>query len=170
MRAPAELLAGYYHAVHKVTLEYVARRDRRGPGAHRRRDWDPPVTASARLVSIIDDCAQHLGQAAYVQGILPAGNLTGVEPRVRATSQPMFNMSPRRHGQTPFRCRTILNPATGAVAGEVRWTNPADVPPSPPGCAQLNANGSSAERRAAPRCWPASRCGWVSTAARSKSC
>jgi hypothetical protein len=31
--------------------------------------WDPPVTASARLVSIVDDCAQHLGQAAYVQGI-----------------------------------------------------------------------------------------------------
>jgi hypothetical protein len=32
-------------------------------------NWDPPVTASARLVSIIDDCAQHLGQAAYVLGI-----------------------------------------------------------------------------------------------------
>jgi hypothetical protein len=31
--------------------------------------WNPPVTASARLVSIIDDCAQHLGQAAYVRGI-----------------------------------------------------------------------------------------------------
>jgi Protein of unknown function (DUF664) len=27
------------------------------------------VTASARLVSILDDCAQHLGQAAYVRGI-----------------------------------------------------------------------------------------------------
>ena len=34
-------------------------------------NWDPPVTASARLVSIIDDCAQHLGQAAYVRGIAP---------------------------------------------------------------------------------------------------
>jgi hypothetical protein len=31
--------------------------------------WVPPVTASARLVSSIDDCAQHLGQAAYVLGI-----------------------------------------------------------------------------------------------------
>ena len=29
--------------------------------------WNPPVTASVRLVSIIDDCAQHLGQAAYVR-------------------------------------------------------------------------------------------------------
>jgi Protein of unknown function (DUF664) len=27
------------------------------------------VTASARLVSIVDDGAQHLGQAAYVRGI-----------------------------------------------------------------------------------------------------
>jgi hypothetical protein len=34
--------------------------------------WNPPVTASARLVSIIDDCAQHLGQAAYVRGIVGA--------------------------------------------------------------------------------------------------
>ena len=31
--------------------------------------WTPPVTASARLVSIVDDAAQHLGQAAYVRGI-----------------------------------------------------------------------------------------------------
>ena len=32
-------------------------------------NWDPPVTASVRLVSIFDDCMQHLGQAAYVRGI-----------------------------------------------------------------------------------------------------
>jgi hypothetical protein len=32
--------------------------------------WDPPVSANARLVSIVDDCAQHLGQAAYLLGIL----------------------------------------------------------------------------------------------------
>ena len=30
----------------------------------------PPVTAGARLVSIIDDGAQHLGQAKYVKGTL----------------------------------------------------------------------------------------------------
>lgn len=30
--------------------------------------WNPPVTVSARLVSIVDDCAQHLGQAAYLRG------------------------------------------------------------------------------------------------------
>ena len=32
--------------------------------------WDPPVTLGVRLVSVIDDCAQHVGQAAFIQGIL----------------------------------------------------------------------------------------------------
>jgi hypothetical protein len=34
------------------------------------RRWDPPVTMGVRLVSIADDCLQHVGQAAYVRGIL----------------------------------------------------------------------------------------------------
>ena len=71
VRAPAQLLSAYYHAVHKLTLSYIAG----VTAAELKRvvdtNWDPPVTASARLVSIIDDCAQHLGQAAYVRGIAP---------------------------------------------------------------------------------------------------
>ncbi len=34
------------------------------------RQWDPPVTMGARLVSIADDSLQHIGQAAYVRGWL----------------------------------------------------------------------------------------------------
>jgi uncharacterized damage-inducible protein DinB len=34
------------------------------------RRWDPPVTMGVRLVSIADDALQHLGQAAYVRGLL----------------------------------------------------------------------------------------------------
>ncbi len=34
------------------------------------RRWDPPVTMGVRLVSIADDCLQHVGQAAYVRGLL----------------------------------------------------------------------------------------------------
>ncbi len=34
------------------------------------RRWDPPVTLGVRLVSIADDCLQHVGQAAYVRGCL----------------------------------------------------------------------------------------------------
>ena len=72
VRAPAELLAGYYRAVHKVTLEFVASVTPEELEKVIDRRWNPPVTASARLVSIIDDCAQHLGQAAYVRGIATA--------------------------------------------------------------------------------------------------
>jgi hypothetical protein len=36
------------------------------------RRWDPPVTRGVRLVSIADDCLQHVGQAAYVRGLLGA--------------------------------------------------------------------------------------------------
>ncbi|GAA3614855.1 DinB family protein [Marihabitans asiaticum] len=32
--------------------------------------WDPPVTRGVRLISAIDDAAQHLGQAAYLRGLL----------------------------------------------------------------------------------------------------
>lgn len=71
VHASAELLAGYYLAVHKVTLAYIAGVTAEDLGRIVDPRWDPPVTASARLVSIIDDCAQHLGQAAYLRGIIP---------------------------------------------------------------------------------------------------
>jgi hypothetical protein len=69
VQVSADLLGGYYRAVHQLTLEYVSTVD--GDELARVVDerWVPPVTASARLVSSIDDCAQHLGQAAYVLGI-----------------------------------------------------------------------------------------------------
>ncbi len=31
--------------------------------------WKPPVTASVRLVSVLGDTLQHLGQAGYVRGL-----------------------------------------------------------------------------------------------------
>jgi hypothetical protein len=34
------------------------------------RRFDPPVTLGVRLVSVADDCLQHVGQAAYVRGLL----------------------------------------------------------------------------------------------------
>jgi Protein of unknown function (DUF664) len=69
VRASAELLAGYYRAVHDMTLEFVDTLSAADLARVVDRRWNPPVTASARLVSIVDDCAQHLGQAAYVRGI-----------------------------------------------------------------------------------------------------
>ncbi|MCX5555058.1 DinB family protein [Streptomyces sp. NBC_00038] len=64
-----DLLLGYYDAVHAQTLGFV-----RGLGAkdlERVVDerWDPPVTLGARLVSVLSDDLQHVGQAAYVRGL-----------------------------------------------------------------------------------------------------
>ena len=36
------------------------------------RRWVPPVTLGVRLVSVADDSLQHLGQAAYLRGMLTA--------------------------------------------------------------------------------------------------
>lgn len=70
VRASADLLAGYYHGVHKATLEYIASVTPEELNRVVDDHWDPPVTAGVRLVSIIDDSAQHLGQAAYLRGIV----------------------------------------------------------------------------------------------------
>ena len=32
--------------------------------------WDPPTTRGVRIVSMIDDAAVHVGQAAYVRGLI----------------------------------------------------------------------------------------------------
>ena len=34
------------------------------------RNWDPPVSAGVRLVSVIDDSIQHAGQALYLRGMI----------------------------------------------------------------------------------------------------
>jgi hypothetical protein len=70
VRASADLLAGYYHGVHKASLEYIASVTPDDLSRIVDTRWNPPVTASVRLVSIVDDAAQHLGQAAYVRGIV----------------------------------------------------------------------------------------------------
>jgi hypothetical protein len=71
VHAPADLLAGYYQAVHAMTLDYVTKATAEELAKIVDKRWTPPVTASARLVSVIDDCAQHLGAAAYIRGIAP---------------------------------------------------------------------------------------------------
>lgn len=73
VRATADLLADYYHGVRDMTLGYIKTLTVADLEQVIDRGWNPPVTASTRLVSVIDDCAQHLGQAAYVRGIAPGG-------------------------------------------------------------------------------------------------
>lgn len=67
-----ELLIEYHQAVQQLCLEFV--RGVEGADLDRivDRRWDPPVTMGVRLVSVIDDCMQHAGQAAYVKGLKTA--------------------------------------------------------------------------------------------------
>jgi uncharacterized damage-inducible protein DinB len=70
VRADADLLLGYYDAVHARTLRYLdgLTEDELDRIVDRR--WDPPVTLGVRLVSVADDDIQHAGQAAFVRGIV----------------------------------------------------------------------------------------------------
>jgi uncharacterized damage-inducible protein DinB len=67
-----ELLTGYHHEVTLATARYLQTVDEAELEREVDQRWDPPVTAGMRLVSIQGDCLQHLGQAAYVKGLLQA--------------------------------------------------------------------------------------------------
>jgi uncharacterized damage-inducible protein DinB len=70
VRADADLLVAYHEAVHAKTVEYVRTiGDDDLPKVVDDR-WDPPVTLSVRLVSVISDDLQHVGQAAFVRGLI----------------------------------------------------------------------------------------------------
>jgi hypothetical protein len=67
-----DALIDYLDAVHGRTVEFLAARTAADLDMVVDRRWDPPVTMGVRLVSVADDCLQHVGQAAYVRGVLLA--------------------------------------------------------------------------------------------------
>jgi len=70
VRATGDLLVGYLEAVTLRTRAHLERLDGSAYDEVVDDQWDPPVTAGARLVSVLEDCVQHVGQAAYVRGLL----------------------------------------------------------------------------------------------------
>jgi hypothetical protein len=70
VRADADLLLGYFERVHERTLRVVGALTETDLARVIDPSWDPPVTVSIRLVSVIADDLQHVGQAAYVRGVL----------------------------------------------------------------------------------------------------
>ena len=71
VRVPsADLLLGYSRAVHARSAEFL--RGLTDEDLDRVVDtrWDPQVTLGVRLVSVLYDDLQHLGQAAYLRGLL----------------------------------------------------------------------------------------------------
>lgn len=69
VRASAELLAGYHADVDRITQDYIAALTADEVGRIVDENWQPPVSAGVRLISVLGDTTQHLGQAEYVRGL-----------------------------------------------------------------------------------------------------
>jgi hypothetical protein len=65
-----ELLIGYHEAVHERTVAFLREVDTEELGRVIDPNWDPPVTVGTRSVSVLADQLQHIGQAAYLRGLL----------------------------------------------------------------------------------------------------
>jgi uncharacterized damage-inducible protein DinB len=66
----SQLLDGYHAAVYEATLRFVANVSDADLDRIVDERWNPPVTLGVRLVSVIQDDLEHVGQAAYVRGII----------------------------------------------------------------------------------------------------
>ena len=63
-------LCEYYEAVAARTREMLMGLKAKDLDAIVDERWDPPVTLGVRLVSVLNDDLQHVGQAAYARGLL----------------------------------------------------------------------------------------------------
>jgi hypothetical protein len=70
VRASADDLRGYFDATYAMASEQLGAVEDADLGRVVDEGWDPPVTLGVRLVSVLNDCTQHVGQAAYAAGIL----------------------------------------------------------------------------------------------------
>jgi uncharacterized damage-inducible protein DinB len=70
VRVDGDLLAGYHLDTAARAIEYAATLT--PPDLDRIVDerWDPPVTLGVRLVSVVNEVNQHVGQAAYLRGLV----------------------------------------------------------------------------------------------------
>ena len=67
---PVADLIGYHEEVHARTVGLLGRLQPFDLDRVVDESWDPPVTLGVRLVSVIADDLEHVGQAAYVRGIV----------------------------------------------------------------------------------------------------
>jgi hypothetical protein len=67
-----DVLIDYHEAVHARSVSFI--RTLTDADLDRIVDerWDPPVSLGVRLISVVDDDAQHAGQAAYIRGLIEA--------------------------------------------------------------------------------------------------
>jgi hypothetical protein len=70
VRATADRLRAYHDAVAYATIGYVGRLTDGDLPRIVDESWDPPVSLGVRLVSVVSDDLQHLGQAEFIRGVL----------------------------------------------------------------------------------------------------
>lgn len=70
VRAPGDLLVDYYDAVHEKTGAFLAGLSEDDWEWVVDESWTPPVTLLARITSVANEVAQHVGQAAFVRGVI----------------------------------------------------------------------------------------------------
>ncbi len=70
LRPEGQALLDYYAVVHKRSLDYLAGLACEDMDRVIDTRWNPPVSVGVRLVSVINDCTQHVGQMAYVRGVI----------------------------------------------------------------------------------------------------
>ena len=69
VRCDGPQLAAYHDDVSRVTMEYLADLAEADLDRIVDRRFTPPVSLAVRLVSVLSDDLQHVGQAAYVRGL-----------------------------------------------------------------------------------------------------
>ena len=69
-----QLLVDYVEAALQALSEYISVLSETDLDEVIDTSWETPVTRGVRLVSIVDDATQHIGQAAYVAGAVTAGS------------------------------------------------------------------------------------------------
>lgn len=67
--ASPQVLLDYHDAVHAQTLRYLRGLTDADLARVVDEAWDPPVTLGVRLLSVVNDDLQHVGQAAFVRGV-----------------------------------------------------------------------------------------------------
>ncbi|ARF53962.1 mycothiol transferase [Streptomyces gilvosporeus] len=68
-----QLLNGYHGAVYDNTVRYLKELHVKDLERVVDEGWAPPVTLGVRLVSVLADDFQHVGQAAFIRGVLRRG-------------------------------------------------------------------------------------------------
>jgi len=70
VRSTPELLLGYHDAVYEYTMGFLSGLKDSEYDRVVDTKWDPPVTLLVRLVSVVADDLEHLGQAEYIRGLV----------------------------------------------------------------------------------------------------